>query len=140
MVRKVRTTVSAGLSGFFAPHIARNLAETGAVGGGLGIPNAVEAWRARRDLNPRPQAYEAGDLIGGSIGASKSFQGATPGHPGSPFKYSEEVLSQWEVKVSRVIVESNKLILEFNDQDKLMKFVELLKMLGVPAPSRERRL
>lgn len=43
MIRRVRAVVSAGLSGFFAPHITQNLAETGAIGGGLGIPDAVEA-------------------------------------------------------------------------------------------------
>lgn len=43
LINKVKSIASAGLSGFFAPHIVYNLAETGAIGGGLGISNAVEA-------------------------------------------------------------------------------------------------
>ncbi|MEM0027549.1 MAG: hypothetical protein QXT53_05960 [Ignisphaera sp.] len=40
-MRRVRSTASAGISGFFAPHIASDLRETGAVGGGLGVAKAI---------------------------------------------------------------------------------------------------
>ncbi|MEM1644632.1 MAG: hypothetical protein QXL96_01970 [Ignisphaera sp.] len=41
MVNKIRSIVSAGLSGFFAPYITSDLRNTGAIGGGLGIADAI---------------------------------------------------------------------------------------------------
>ncbi|RLG80292.1 MAG: hypothetical protein DRO13_04070 [Thermoprotei archaeon] len=43
MKKRARARAAAGLSGFFAPHIAGTLRETGAIGGGLGIDGAVKA-------------------------------------------------------------------------------------------------
>lgn len=43
MIRKVKSAVAAGLSGFFAPYITDKLETTGAIGGGLGIDKAVTA-------------------------------------------------------------------------------------------------
>jgi len=57
-----------------------------------------------------------------------------------PFKHLVGTLSQWEVKISRVTVEENRLVLEFSGPDKLMKFVELLKLLGVTSNIEEREI
>lgn len=43
LINKVRSIVSAGLSGFFAPYITSDLRDTGAIGGGLGIADAIVA-------------------------------------------------------------------------------------------------
>lgn len=43
VTKRVRSIASAGLSGFFAPYIASDLRGTGAIGGGLGIAEAVIA-------------------------------------------------------------------------------------------------
>lgn len=42
--------------------------------------------------------------------------------------------------MSRIIVEGNKLILEFSDPDKLAKFVEVLRMMGVTNNITERKI
>ena len=83
-------------------------------------------------MNPGPPAPKTGGqrfLLAGQVGAAKIWQGVTPDH-GTRFKYSEEALVNGAT-VSRILVENNRLVLEFGDQDKLLKFVELLKMLGV---------
>jgi len=87
----------------------------------------VEVWekRARRDLNPGPPAPEAG----AHEASSKLGEGVTPETHDSRFKYS------WTpviigIRVSRVVVESNKVVLEFDDPDRLSKFIELLRLLG----------
>ena len=88
----------------------------------------MEVWekRARRDLNPGPPAPEAG----AHEASSKLGEGVTPETHDSRFKYS------WTpviigIRVSRVVVESNKVVLEFDDPDRLSKFIELLRLLGV---------
>lgn len=43
MVVRARSIVSAGLSGFFAPYIDADPRRTGAIGGGLGIADAISA-------------------------------------------------------------------------------------------------
>ena len=98
--------------------------------------NYVACSRPPRYGLEKPPAPKAGTqrfLLAGSSGSGKIWHGVTPDHPnadGSRFKYSEEPKIMG-IEMSRVIIENDKLILEFKDRDKLMKFVAFLKALGV---------
>jgi len=83
-------------------------------------------------LNPGPPAPQAGDLRP----PIERGQGVTPD---SHLKYSWTSVING-TQVSRIIVEGRRLLLEFPDQDKLTKFVELLRLLGVTTIIEKREI
>ena len=81
-------------------------------------------------MNPGSPAWGDGELLQGMRGSSKSFQGVTPEH--SPcFKYLQSTLREWGNAMNRIIIEGNRVILEFNDTSKMSKLIEVLRTLGV---------
>ena len=92
-------------------------------------------------MNPGPPAPKTGaleNLLVGSRGAAKNSERVTPSNV-IRLIYSQ--LSDISgALMSKIIVENNKLILEFQDQDKLSKFIELLKILGVTAKIEKREI
>ena len=99
-------------------------------------------WWARRDLNPGPPAPKTGALTGiisGSRGAAKNQTRVTPSNV-TPFLYLQKTVREWGIIMNQVIVEGSKLILEFQDQDKLSKFLELLRYLGLTRTIKKKEI
>ena len=103
--------------------------------------NYVACSRPPRYDLEKPQAPKADVqefLLAGSIGVAKSWEGVTPDSPA--FLNIPEAVKKWRIEMNKIVVKNNKLVLEFQDQDKLMKFIELLKLLGVTQDVEKREI
>ena len=89
-------------------------------------------------MNPGPPAWGAGEVIRGSLGSSKSSQRVTPDV--DPFKYLRETVKEWGAEMSKIILENNKIILEFDSPDVTHRFIDLLRMLGLTTNIVERKI
>jgi len=93
-------------------------------------------------LNPGPPAPKTGALEGlikGSRGAAKNWERVTPGDI-QRFINLQKTVKEWGIIMNQVIVEGTRVILEFNDSDKITKFIELLKLLGLTSNIKKKEL